>query len=121
MGLIFLSLEESKGIVRKMFEVVNKRRLNALDNVVAPNFVDHLHQLKGLEAFKQTLAEIYKSFSDFSEKIEDIVAEGDKVWVRLTQTGTHTDEFHGLAPTSKKFVISSVDIFRIVNGKIIEG
>jgi C-1 hydroxylase len=40
---------------------------------------------------------------------------------RLTQTGTHTGEFHGLAPTSHKFVITSVDIFRIVNSKIVEG
>jgi C-1 hydroxylase len=116
-----LSLEESKGIVRKMFEAVNKRRLNALNKVVAPDFVDHLHQLKGLEALKQTIAEIYKSFPDFNEKTEDIIAEGDKVWVRLTQTGTHTGEFHGLAPTSHKFVITSVDIFRIVNSKIVEG
>jgi C-1 hydroxylase len=74
-------LEESKGIVRKMFEAVNKRRLNALNKVVAPDFVDHLHQLKGLEALKQTIAEIYKSFPDFNEKTEDIIAEGDKVWV----------------------------------------
>jgi C-1 hydroxylase len=116
-----VSLEENKATVRKMFEAVNERNLTVLDEVVAPDFVDHKHQSRGLEALKQTLAMIYKSFPDFREKTEDIIAEGDKVWVRLANTGTHTGEFLGLAPTRKKFTVTSVDIFCIANGKVAEG
>jgi C-1 hydroxylase len=116
-----MSLEENKAVVRKMFEAVNERNLTVLDEVVAPDFVDRLHQSRGLEALEQTVAEIYRSFLDFSEKTEDLIAEGDKVWVCLTQTVTHLGDFHGLDPTSKKFTITSVDIFRIANGKIVEG
>jgi len=40
--------------------------------------------------------------------------------VRIKATGTHTGEFRGLPPTGKKSTETSVDIFRIVNGKLIE-
>ena len=116
-----MSLEENKEIVRRMFEAVNERNLDVLDELVAPGFIDHKHQSRGLDVLKQTIANIFKSIPDFSEKTEDIIAEGDKVWVRLINTGTHSNEFMGIAPTQKKFVINSVDIFRIANGKIVEG
>jgi len=45
--------------------------------------------------------------------IEDIIAEGDKVWVRFKNTATD--------PTGKKIELASVNIFRIVNGKAVEG
>ena len=63
----------------------------------------------------------YKGFPDLHTTIEDIIAEGDKVWIRVKATGTHTGEFLGLTPTGKKITITSVDIFRIVDGKIVQG
>jgi predicted ester cyclase len=63
----------------------------------------------------------FKGFPDWHEAIEDIIAEGDKVWVRLTYTGTHTGEFRGLAPTGKKITTIGVMIYRLVNGKLVEG
>jgi len=63
----------------------------------------------------------FKAFPDFHETIEDIIAEGDKVWVLLTYTGTHTGEWLGLAPTGKKITCRAIDIYRIVNGKIVWG
>ena len=52
--------------------------------------------------------------------IEDIIAERDKVCVRVKYTGTHTGEYRGVAPTGKKMTFASVQIYRIVEGKIIE-
>jgi predicted ester cyclase len=60
------------------------------------------------------------ALSDYHETIEDIIAEGDKVWVLLTYTAIHTGEFHGIAPTGNKLKAMAVDIHRIVNGKILE-
>jgi len=54
------------------------------------------------------------------ETIEDIIAEGDKVWVFLTYTTTHTGEFHGIAPTGEMLTAKAVDMHRIVDGKIVE-
>ena len=59
--------------------------------------------------------------NDWHETIEEIIADGDKVWIRVRITGTHTGEFRGIAPTGKKFVMLAVPSYRIVDGKIVEG
>ena len=92
-----------------------------MDELFAPDYVDHILQLRSLESFKQFYTQFYKGFPDTHSTIEDIIAEGDKVCLRYTNTGTHTGEYQGLAPTGKKFKTISVEIYRIVNGKIVEG
>jgi predicted ester cyclase len=62
----------------------------------------------------------FKAFPDLHETIEDIIAEGDKVWVRITFTGTNTGEWMGFAPTGKNVSSKNVDTYRIVNGKLAE-
>ena len=125
-----MSLEENKTIIRKMIEAYNKRNLASLDQLYAPDYVNRNLQLRGLESFKQFMTRIYKGFPDWHETIEDITAEGDKVWVRFKVTGTHTGEYRGylpligkkitLAPTGKKITFTGVIIYRIVNGKVVE-
>ena len=87
-----MSLEANKAIVRKLVEAANARNLGLMDELMAADFVDPKRQLQGLEAHKQFAATIYKGFFDFRETIEGIIAEGDKVWVRIESTGTHTGE-----------------------------
>ncbi len=116
-----MSLEENKAIIRSLFEAENKRDLAVLDNLLAPDFVDHCHQLRGLESYKQFLTMIFNVFPDYHTTIEDIIAEDDKVWVRTTYTGTHKGDYQGIAPTGKKLTFSAVDIWRIVDGKVVEG
>lgn len=60
------------------------------------------------------------SFPDWNEKVDDVIAEGDRVVVRFTSTGTHLGEFEGIAPTGKKVRIQEVAIFRLADGKIVE-
>jgi len=115
-----MSLEENKAIVRRLIEAVNTQDLSSAEDLVAPDYVDHTRQLRGREALTQFATMIFKSFSDFHVTIEDIIAEGDKVWARYKITGTHTGEYRGLAPTGKKFTEAFVDIFRMVNGKVAE-
>ena len=114
-----LSLEENKAIIRRWFEAENKKDLSPIEDIVAPDFVDHTHQLRGWEEYKKRIAMFIKAFPDFHETIEDIIAEGDKVWVRFKFTGTHTGEYLGLAPTGKKITVEAVDIFRMVDGKAV--
>jgi len=124
-----MSLEENKSIIRRWFEAENKKDLALLDEFIATDFVDHAHQLKGLEAYKQFITTLRKGYPDFHETVEDIIAEGDKVWVRFTFTGTHMGEYQEYLPsigkitlvsTGKKITISLVDIFRIVDGKVVD-
>jgi C-1 hydroxylase len=116
-----VSLEENKAIVRKVIEdVINQQNLDLLDDLSAPDYVDHTHQLS-LEGVKHFMNMIFEAFPDWHETIEDIVAEGDKVWVRAEATGTHKGEYRGLAPTGNKITGTGVNIYRIVNGKFVEG
>jgi predicted ester cyclase len=119
-----MSLEKNKTIIQGLYEAFNKHNLDLLDSFVAPDFVDHTLQLQGLDSFKKSEAMFIKSFPDYSETIEDIIAEGDRVWVHFKVTGTHRGEwdFFGIAfpPTGKKITYTGVGIWRIVNGKVVE-
>ena len=115
-----MSLEENKAIVHRFIEAYNKHDLSAFDDFVASDYVDHTNKVDR-EGLKQLFAMAFKAFPDWHETIEDIIAEGDKVWIRVKTTGTHTGEFMGIAPTGKKVTTMMVDIYRIVNGKHVEG
>ena len=119
-GERYLSLEKNKAIVRKVTEALNKQDLGSLDELIAPDYFDRTRQLRGLENIKQLAILMFKAFPNFHETVEDIIAEGDKVWTRSTVTGTHKGEYRGLAPTGKKITFTVVDIWRIVNGKVVE-
>ena len=115
-----MSLEEKKAIIRRYFEALNKQDLSSIEDFVASDYFDNTHQLRGLIYVKQFMTSVYKSFPDWHRTIEDIIAEGDKVWVRATDTYTHKGEFRGIAPTGNKITSRTVDIWRIVNGKMAE-
>jgi len=115
-----MSLEKNKATVRRFVEECNKRNLVALDELLAADYYDPSLQVRNLEAYKQLLTVFLNGFPDWRETIEDMIAEGDKVWVRFKGTGTHKGEYRGLAPTGKKFTETGVLIWRIVDGKIVE-
>ena len=118
-----MSLEENKAIVRRVIGAVNTQNPASLDELVASDFVYHMpsQQIRGLDVMKQGVEEEIKGFPDLHLTIEDIIAEGDKVCVRLKETATHTGEFRGLAPTGKKITYTAVATWRIVDNKIVDG
>jgi len=119
-----MSLEKNKAVVCRWIEEVNKQNLGVLDELVAPDFFHPTHQLRGPEGMKQFYTMFLKGFLDCHETVEDMIAEGDKVWHRFKCTGTHTGEvFFGkirLAPTGKKVTWTGVNFWRIVDGKVVE-
>ena len=115
-----MSLEENKAIIRSLYKVFNKHNPALLDDIIAPDFVHHAQQIQGLESYKQYETIVYKGFPDLHDTIEDIIAEGDKVWVRVKVTGAHKGELRGLAPTGKKMTWEAVSIWRIAGGKVVE-
>lgn len=120
-----MSSEENKAIVKRFIDAYNGRRLDLFDGLVAPDYIDHTHEQQGLESFKQLFDLAFKAFPDWHENIEDIIAEGDKVWVRVKATGTHTGEWNlsgvTLSPSGKKMTMMMVFIWRIAGGKLVEG
>ena len=116
-----MTLEENKAVILRLYEAINTKDLSSLEDFMASDYVDHTRKIKGREVLRQFGIMLFNAFLDFHETVDDIIAEGDKVWVRTTITATHQGEYRGVAPTGNTFTESSIDIFRIINGKIVEG
>ncbi len=119
-----MSTEENKALYRRYYEALSQRDYARFDEIFAPTYVYHAPGLPdpvaGPEAFKQLVSGYVAAFPDVQPAIEDLIAEGDKVVARLTYRGTHQGEFQGIAPTGKQISMSSIDIVRIADGKIVE-
>ena len=69
---------------------------------------------------KQAISRVSTGLSDARFDIQDIVAEGDRVAVRLTSTATQTGDFMGMPPTGAGYTIEEIHLFRISDGRIAE-
>ena len=119
-----MSIEENKQlVVRWREELWNKRNVNVLDELCAPDYVGHLASIpepvQGREALKQLFA-TYLAALDTHVTTEFLIAEGDMVVVRDTNWVRHTGEFRGMPPTGKEGTLTSTDIYRIAGGKVVE-
>lgn len=114
---------DNKTIARNFYEAINAGKLDIIDEVVAENFVEH-EEFPGLASGRDGLRQFFQmvraAFPDFSMTIEDIVAEGDKVFIRATMRGTHRGEFAGMPPKGHQMVVPFADIVRLSGGKVVE-
>jgi len=60
----------------------------------------------------------YASFPDTSHMINELIAEGDKVAVKLHINATHEADYEGITATGKKVTQYGMHIIRIVDGEI---
>jgi len=120
-----MSTEQNKQLVlRWRDEIWNKRNVNIIDELHAPDFVGHYNgfpgsPFRGREALKQVFAAYLAAF-DIRVTPQFFIAEGDFVVVHDTTWAKHTGAFRGIAPTGKEVTSTSTDIYRIVDGKIVE-
>lgn len=118
------SAVENKALVRRFYEEIDKGNLAAMDELVAENYLDH--NPPPFPGLQPGLAGVKQQFKIFLEatpgyhRIDDQIAEGDKVVTRLTAIGTHEGEMFGIAPTGKNLEMTATVIHRIANGKLVE-
>src|SRR5215208_2968702 len=117
--------EENKTLVLRFLEARVEPELDALDKILAPDFVSHTKLLPGQppdrEGYKWSVAEFSAAFSDIRFIIEEQVAEADKVVTRYTVHATHDrKELLGVAPTGREMASMAIYIHRISGGKITE-
>ena len=131
--------EVNKAIVRRfMDEVVNRGDLGALDELVAPNFLEHgalipgadsgldeaasnaVTRPTGRESAKRQYALLHAGFPDLRVTVEDYVAEGERVALRSVWRGTHRGEFLGVAPTGRIIALENLELLRLQRGQIVE-
>lgn len=119
-----MSIESNKAIVRQYREIYNTDQLDKLSDVLAENFVPRSlmpGMIPSLETYNQIHQMAKASFPDLLVTTEDLIAEGDKVVERWTQTQTHTGApFMNISPSNKPITFTGISIYRIGNGKIVE-
>ncbi len=116
--------DENTAIVRRWIETFNNPYTPQAEvDVLAPDYVAHAPGLSGpldLEAWTQFTAAFVEAFPDLRLTVEEIFSNGDMVAARVAFRGTHRGEFQGIPPTDKQVAFSSIEIDRMVDGKVQE-
>ena len=120
-----MSIVENKALARRSFEAFNQRDLAAADEIYAPSYVLHNPIAppdlpRGPDGVRQQHAGYLAAFPDAQITVEDLIAEGDRVAVRVTVRGTHRGIFMGVAPTGRPVALEAITIYRVDAGKIVE-
>jgi len=118
-----MSIEENKALFRRWFDdVVNDNDYSAIDELLAPDYVSHFPGAPPVDRDgHKGMVELFAcAFPDWKEQIHDVIAEGDKVVIRVTAGGTHEGEFQGMQATGKVVTITGIGIARVENGRIAE-
>jgi steroid delta-isomerase-like uncharacterized protein len=117
--------EENKSLAARMpLEVFGQGKLDVVDEVLAPDFVDHNTPMPGLapdrEGVKAFAAVIRKAFPNLHNTINRVVAEDDLVVLHVTSSATMEGEFAGMPPSGKQATWDAVHIQRVRDGRIVE-
>lgn len=119
-----MSVEQNKKLYRRWFEdVVTGGNLELADELLAEDYVLHfpgMPQPIDRVGHKQLVLMFRTAFPDWAETVDDVIAENDKVVIRVTGTGTHRAEFQGIPPTGKPVTATGVGIGRIAGERIAE-
>lgn len=117
--------EQNKAVVRQIEEAWNAGRLDELDALFAPDFIAR-SSVPGmpptLETAKMAHQMSLQSFPDRKTTVEDIIAEGDKVVVRVRMTGTNRGgvPWLGAPANGNKVDVQWISIYCLANGKVVE-
>lgn len=117
--------EENKAIVRRVEETWSSGNLEALEELFAPDYVNHAAMPgmpQGLEGAKLAHQASVSSFPDRRVVIEDMIAEGDRVVVRCRMTGTNMGgiPWAGIPANEKKLDVQWISVYRIREGRVAE-
>ena len=119
-----MSPEENKAIVRRWFAETDKGNYAIVDELCAPDYVDHSPPLpempEGSTGVRRANELLRAAFPDTVHTIEDQVAEGDKVVTRLRGRATFRGEILGIPPNGQVVEIGGISIHRLADGKLVE-
>jgi predicted ester cyclase len=112
-------------VIRRLIdEGFTRGRLEIADELVTDHLIEHQDfgpgHAEGPEGVKAVIASLRRAFPDFELTIEDLVVDGDTVWIRNTATGTNDGPYLGHKPTGRRIRVNVFDIARVVDGRIVE-
>ena len=115
--------EQNKEIAKVLFTAIDAGDFDRLNELFADDFavdVPGLPEPLRKDMLFQLIKAHYTAFPDWIHVIEEVIADGDKVAVKLTQNGTHKAEYEGIPATGVKATLPAMHLITIVGGKIKE-
>ena len=120
-----MTSEENKRVYARYIELLNAQDFGALNEVVDParyreicvGFTPGWVDLPDAVA---SFRKVVGGIPDLNARIDDLVGEDDKVYARLTVTGTNTGRFFGAPPTGRRYEVSMFDYARLEDGRIVD-
>jgi len=102
--------EQSRQVVRDYYErVINGRDLDAVEEFFADE--------RMVEGVRRGCFAYFNAFPDLHVSLDELIAEGDRVFLRSTMTGTHDGDYKGIEPTGRHISAESAEVFRVQDGK----
>ena len=114
---------DTKTLARNFYAALTDGRFEAIDDLVAEHFIEHEAvptDADGRDGLRELFTALHAAFTDFAMNIDDMVAEGDKVFVRATMQGIQRAEFMGIPSKGKPMLVPVADVMRFEHGRIVE-
>lgn len=119
-----MSIDANKDLARAYFTAFLERDEAWWRQYIAPDFVRHdpglTFEVRGPGGVARLGEVLHGGVTEMTLPIDEVIAEGDKVLVRLRFQGRHTGDLMGLSPSDRSIDIAVMDLFRIVDGRLVE-
>ena len=117
--------DSNKQVVSRYFEeVINKQKPERLTDFISEDYVyydlGNFTESKGLQGLKTIYPVFFKAFPDVRFTVENMIAEGDKVFAQITFTATHKADFAGIPASNNKVKITEMYFVTLKNSKMVE-
>ena len=119
-----MSVENNKAIARRFIQAWGDGNLDVIEELAVPSLVVGYptipQVINSRREFRHVLAGFRSAFPDSALRVEEEIAEGEKVAMRWSFSGTHKGTLMGIPATDKKVTWTGITIYRIVGGKVVE-
>lgn len=119
--------ERNKEVIYRYYESLNERDFDAAADCYPEDYTaTYAHPVTGepeefdLTDVRQNWVDYYEAFPDATLELHEVVAEDDRVMLRLTARGTHKGKFFEIDPTYENFEAEEYASYRLENEKIVE-
>ena len=116
-------LEKNKALARRLTQAQNEQDFEKLKELLSPHFKSHISDVPfslNRDQYLQGIKMSHKAFANLEFTIEDLIAEGNKVVIRIVARGKHTGDYQGFLPSKRNIKFAGIAIRRILKGKIVE-
>lgn len=115
--------EANKQVMEQFIRFINTGDRTLGESIISPDVIFYAptsaEPLHGFEVYIAVLDMMRGAMPDVQWKAEEFIAEGDKVMIRFTMSGTQTQPFMGMPATGKPVKVTAMNIYELKDGKII--